>query len=818
MRFQAGPDPISPSDSQVGARQRSSLARWLVVLLMLALFAQLCLSAPHLSMTSDEPSHIVAGLTYLITGELWVPPLHGHPPLINALTAWPLLLQPERPTLQNLDGWGFAFSSYVRATWPLLGPIERVAFVTRLPVMLLALLLAALVFRWATELLGAPAAVLAVAVLTFDPNLLAHAQLNTTDLGVTLTGLVTVYLAWRAAQSRTLRQRWTNVLLSGLFLGLTMAGKGSGFVYAPALPAILAWGYAPTWRQRRWAGLLRLLAQSAALGGIAILTLWSVYRFQVGPWPGKGLIVPFPSHFGLWDIIFRDTARIAFLNGETKVGGWWWYFFYSTLIKTPLPLLIGLGVTLIACTWQGRHFWWKTFPLLLVPLLYGAVAIRSGMNIGHRHLLPIWPFLYIWLGQMAIVVLPRFHVIGRGLAAALMIWYVAETITISPFYLAYFNQLVGGPQNGHFHLADSNVDWGQSFIALRKYMEREAIDQVRLSYYTYVDPAVYGVRYDPLPPALGVTEGVISRFAPQPAVYAISATPLHGVMTAQTDLYDWFRHHKPDAQIGYGLLIYDIEPQDVVVDWVAQCTQPIAPLPSPEVAVGEGKTVRIAYFDCTTAWLYPNAGATPGHFILVRDEAMLNRPFVQAKLGTATLSYEQRLPGALPAFVVYAQPAIEPRIPTSQFVQAAFSEGTPLQALADGTELVPPVILNGPLEFLGAALNADTDQSGDAVALDTFWRVANSPKDRWLSVMAHLLDDDGRLVAGGDGLGVPIDQWEVGDLIVQHHTLDLPPGTTGRFWLQTGVYWSDSLERWQILHQGSVVGDRLLVGEIQLEP
>jgi len=84
--------------------------------------------------------------------------------------------------------------------------------------------------------------------------------------------------------------------------------------------------------------------------------------------------------------------------------------------------------------------------------------------------------------------------------------------------------------------------------------------------------------------------------------------------------------------------------------------------------------------------------------------------------------------------------------------------------------------------------------------------------------MAHLLAEDGRFITGNDGLGVPIDQWQPGDVIVQHHELELPPGTAGRYYLQTGVYWSDSLERWGVLDRGLIVGDRLLVGEIQVEP
>lgn len=830
-----------PACRSLAARSLNGWTRWLVGALLLVMFAQLVCGARHLSMTSDEPSHIVAGLTYLATGDLWIPPLHGHPPLINVLAAWPLLLQPERPPFRALAGWGDDFSTYVRATWPLLGPIERVAFVTRLPIMLMALALAALVFRWTSQVFGRPAGVLAVALMAFDPNMIAHAQLDTTDLGMALMGFAALYIAWRAAISRTPRAQWTGVVVSSLLLGLAMAAKGSGFLYTPAICAVLVWGHAPEWWvQRRLTGVGRLGSQIATVGTVALLTLWGVYRLQVGPLPGSDVILPFPSHFGLWQTVFRDMERVAFLRGETKIGGWWWYFPYSTAIKTPIPLLIAMALAAVAWLRGGRSLWWKMLPLLVFPALYWVTAIRSQMNIGHRHLLPTYPFIYSFVSQLATSMgrLPRIRsgdfsrppagratkvvttslpFIRWGLAAILLGWYVLEAARIYPFYLAYFNQFVGGPRYGYRYLVDSNVDWGQSFIALRDFMEREAIEEVRLSYYTYVDPAVYGVQYEPLPPAPGVTEDAISRFAPQPTVYAISATPLQGVMTAQTDLYDWFRHREPDAQVGYGLLIYRVESEDVAVEWVAQCTTPVAPLPPEEIARGEGRQVRSAYFDCEEAWLYPSGGQTAGHYVLARDQNLLNHPFVQARLRSALLVYEQRLPGVWPAFVVYAEPELS--APVEQPVWSAPSAWSPLQVRAEGTSVPLPTTLEGPLTFLGARVDAGPYRPGGVVGMDTYWHVVEPPGGRWLSVMAHLLADDGRLAAGDDGMGVPIDQWQPGDVIVQHHALSLPAEAAARrYWLQTGVYWLDSLARWNVLQQGEAVGDRLLVGEVQVEP
>lgn len=780
--------------------------RGFVVALLLALFAQLALSGPRLSITSDEPSHVIAGLTYLRTGDLWAQPLHGHPPLLNLLCAAPLLLQPDLPDLVGFPGWGIDFLSYARAVLPRLGPIERLTFVTRLPVMLLTLLLAALVYRWAIELFGGWAGVLALALLVFDPNLLAHANLATTDLGVALCGLAALYAAWRAARAPLAAPRWVWIGVAGLSLGLTLAGKGSGFLYIPALVAVLVWPH------RRLAGLRRLLVEGALLIGIAFVVLWAVYGFQIGALPGSNIIVPFPAHFGQWRILFQAVQRVAFLRGETRLGGWWWYFLYTTAVKTPLAFLAMGGWAIVLWLRRGPRHWMAVAPLLIFPALYWLTAITSGMNIGHRHLLPTFPFAYIFVAQLATLRLPALPArrrLARGALGALVALHAFSALSIFPFYLAYFNPLAGGPRQGYRHLVDSNVDWGQSFIALRDYMTTAHIPTLRLSYYTYADPAAYGLAYDPLPPVPGIPADALTPFAPQPAIYAISATPLQGVMVSPGDLYDWFRHRDPIAQPGYGLLVYTVQPDDVAVEWVAQCTTPVAPLPAEVIFAGVGAQPRLAAFDCAQSWLTPPG---PGYHLLARRDDLLTQSFVAEQLAPLALAYEQRESGVYPAFAFYRSVGT-PRAPVTAS-HVAPSAWPLAQALATAP-LTAPLTTAGPLDFLGARFTPGPYRAGDTVELATFWRVAAIPDLRNLSVMGHLLSAEGALVANADGLGVPLDQWRAGDIITQRHAIVLPADTApGRYWLQTGLYWLDTLERWPIAD----AGDRILMGEIRVRP
>ncbi len=782
--------------------------------LVLVLFGQLVLGIPHLSITSDEPSHIIAGLTYLKTGSLWVPPRHGHPPLLNILCALPLIGQPGLPALSSLPGWGEDFSSYVRAGLPHLGPVKRLAFVTRMPIILLTVCLAALTGRWATELFGRASGLLAVALLTFDPNLLAHAQLATTDLGITMLGLVTLYATWRAMHEFRSARRWGWVTATGIFLGLTLASKGSGFIYAPAILAIMLSPRLHKWRGKyNIEDLGALVLEGLWVAGTALSVLWAVYGFQVGPLPDGELPLPFPAHIGLLRTIFRDTHRIAFLRGETRVGGWWWYFFYTTAVKTPLPLMAAGCWGLIVWIRRGKEHWLKTAPLLFFPALYWATAMTSGMNIGHRHLMPTYPFAYIFISQLATV---RFSTFGlqrrlfRRIQMILVIACAAEGMMIFPFYLAYFNPLVGGPSQGYRHLVDSNLAWGQSFVALRDYMVKEDIPEVRLSYYTYTDPTAYDIKYEPLPPVPGLPVDVITPFAPQPAVYAISATTLQGVMVAHRDLYEWFRHRDPIAQPGYGMLVYDVHQEDVNVDWVAQCNKPISPLPYEAIEKGFGSRPRLAEFDCTQAWLYPTGD---GYYLIARDDDLTTHHFVTQQLAEFPLAYEQREFGSYHPFSFYRA------FPSFQFaadpVWVAPSTQSLTQILSAQSIVTPPLKTEAALAFLGSRFDAGPYKPGSTLELTTYWRVVAHPELRNLSVMGQMITENGSLVNNTDGLGVPLNQWHQGDRIAQHHAIAIPEETpSGRYYLQTGVYWLDTFKRWVIANQG----DRIVLGEVRVKP
>jgi len=265
------------------------------------------------------------------------------------------------------------------------------------------------------------------------------------------------------------------------------------------------------------------------------------------------------------------NERAAFLNGQFATTGWLWYFPYAFSVKTTIAaMLIGvLALAALVVRWkdEGGTGWTRAraglyagTPLLALVGIYGVFALASNLNIGHRHLLPIYPALCILAGgaafwirplfsraqsdppqtgrerrarkAQAVVVGPSFSSARRALGVAtlaLLAWHVAESISVRPSYLAYFNQLAGGPSQGYLHLADSSLDWGQDLPALKQWLDGERLQRgdgnVYLSYFGTARPEYYGIQATPL-------AGFIDRRQPSPpvplggGVYCVSATML----------------------------------------------------------------------------------------------------------------------------------------------------------------------------------------------------------------------------------------------------------------------------------------------------
>jgi hypothetical protein len=416
-------------------------------------------------------------------------------------------------------------------------------------------LLVTLIGWWAYRLWGILPAMLAMALACFEPNLVAHSALVTTDLGVALFIFLAVYLLWEYLQLPT----WGRLAAVGVSTGLALAAKFSALFLVAALSGIFALlviagepcvlpsnkNRIDRWPKTAQAGTLFLIVLF-----VAFLTIFPVYFFQG--------IVPWVT--GLREFLTHaDTGHLSFFLGDYSYEGWWDYFGIAFLIKTPIGSLLLIAASL-ALYRVGKPLQRRDAILLLIPpALIFIATTQAKVNIGLRHILPVYPFLFVLASRLATVRLQREWALPFVIIST--IFTAISSLRITPHQLAYFNEFVGGPDQGYRYLSDSNIDWGQDLRGLKKYMEQEKLPIIFLSYFGTAPPSAYGIRYQSIA-RTGIHE-VSPPSDKVPAIaarkiFAISVYNLQDISTGSIPLFRWLWLRQPIAKIGYSIFIYDL--------------------------------------------------------------------------------------------------------------------------------------------------------------------------------------------------------------------------------------------------------------------
>ncbi|MGA2085421.1 MAG: glycosyltransferase family 39 protein, partial [Terracidiphilus sp.] len=493
-----------------------------VIALLTVQATQMALVVHRESLTFDEDDHIFAGYMMGHTGDYGLNP--EHPPLVKLLAALPLfgralwvppLHRRDFKAEAYLDGRNFLARND--------GASQRLVFRMRLAAGSLALALTLLVFIAAREWFGTPAAMIALVLAVFDPNIIAHSALVTTDMGVTLFFLAGIYGFYRYVKQPTLLR----LLLAGVAAGLLLATKHSGILLAPMLLLLIGWEILTAPKGTRGRRSLRLSGAFVAIVVVGVLVLWAFYGFRYAARPAgltlstslADYVAPL-SHFDAMAVLaiahlhllpesylmgLVDVKRMAefyptFIFGKVYAHGQWWYFPAVILIKTTLGMLALMALAAFAIL-TGRLRKGRELAYLLIPAcFYLLVAILAGMNIGARHLLPADAFTII-LSAGGIAALAAGSRRWAWVGAALVLAHIASSLAAFPNYIPYANEAWGGPANVHNLLSDANVDWAQQLFQVKEWQDRHPGEECWFAYFARpeVDPAVYGIHCQALP-------------------------------------------------------------------------------------------------------------------------------------------------------------------------------------------------------------------------------------------------------------------------------------------------------------------------------
>lgn len=590
----------------------------IIILLILSFMTIVSiLNADNDALIYDEDAHIPAGYSYLTQHDIRLNP--EHPPLLKDLAALPLLfIQPKLDTTQDFwikddadasqwnAGKSFLFGSGNNP--------DQIIFWSRLPIVLLSLLLGLFIFKWTRELAGIIAGLFALTLYAFDPNILGHNHFVTTDLGIAAFIVFSLYYFLRFIKEPSAKNIW----LAGLFLGLVQLVKFSSVLLFPVFGLLII--IYPLVKISRDKNNLKSLGEylwkGASVFIISILLVWVAYFANSYAMPQAKLgeildhymkptdmraltiqtrklilgINKYPALEPLADYVFGVArvfqrvggGNVTYFMGEVSTKGFLSYFPIIFLIKEPLPILffllfsliIGLSgiaksvITETRKVFNNFIYYLRTniaeFSMLIFIFIYSITSITGRLNIGLRHLFPILPFIYMLTAIGIFRFIKRQHNHTKQFSHIIIllfaIFLIIETIFSYPFYMSYFNRLAGGPKQGYQLATDSNADWGQDLKRLKIFLNAHPeIVKIKIDYFGMADLDYYiNGRYE---------KWWASKRPLEPGWYAISTLFLqegtYDQRKTDDQSYRWLQNKKPTYQVGTSILIYYLTPEEL---------------------------------------------------------------------------------------------------------------------------------------------------------------------------------------------------------------------------------------------------------------
>lgn len=524
---------------------------WTAASILIAVHFALAFHAVRLkSPTADEYSYIATGYLYAKTGDFRLD--RTHPPLLRLLIGLPLQtmdvwLPPLRKELwDGPDGYTLGYA----LGWEMLlrGHNDWRALLTRarLPILLLSCGLGLLIAVWGRRLYGSAGGLTALFLYAFSPNMLAHAGLATMDAGSAFFIAAFLFVLYLWLENPTTPR----LAAAGALLGLALTAKVTAVLAIPAAAfALVRAHFDPDTRNIAAVPFARDAAAFAASAGAALLLVygWPINPVYYGDTLRNVLLKSAASGAGGEDIPGMPHRNHAFyLFGNYSTQGWWWYYPAAMAVKTPLAVFGVLILILAAGTrrWLGR----ADFLIVGTAALILAAAAFNRVNIGLRHILPLYPLLFLYLGRAVHARRPSMR---YWILFPLLVWHFSASLWIHPDHLAYFNEAAGGPASAHKWLDDSNIDWGQDLGRLDETHDRFPDRPLYLATNWMNNPEIYGYEAIPLDEAqiADPPEGIVA--------VGLHWAIRHRITPRSPAYFDWFEKYRPVGRVGRSIWLYE---------------------------------------------------------------------------------------------------------------------------------------------------------------------------------------------------------------------------------------------------------------------
>ena len=491
------------------------------------------------SAITDEVAHVPAAYSYVHYGDYRLNP--EHPPLIKDLAGIPLqFLHLKFP--ENLPAWKDEVNGQWETGWNFLYHVgnnaDQILFWARLPILLLALGFGWVLYGICRRRWGTGVALLSLFFYVLSPNIIAHSLFVTTDLGASVFMFLAVVAFARFVDAPTRR----NTGILSLALAGAQLAKFSAVILYPFF-GLLALGLA-LWVLPKpvhaWERIRLYVGGLIGASALSVVWIWIFYAPQVWRMPvaiqdqliekslygpnvqGIGhmlmavnnvpLMEPLVQYLtGLTMVFTRvSSGNVTYFNGEVTDKSFHTYFPELVLLKTQVAFLILLVVIVGLVVWQVlRHrqrlaalaphirSHMLEWMLAAFTVMYFAVSVAGNLNLGIRHVLPIYVPIFVLVAIATVAYMRRFarrewKQPARLALVDLLVWYGGSTVLAFPNYLSYFNELIGGGQHADAYFSDSSVDWGQDLRRLKQYVDQHPeINHLAIDYFGGGVPAYY---------------------------------------------------------------------------------------------------------------------------------------------------------------------------------------------------------------------------------------------------------------------------------------------------------------------------------------
>lgn len=615
--------------------QLQTKSRILALIMLSTMAGMLFISILNESAIVDELAHIPAGYSYSVLLDYRLNP--EHPPLLKAISGAFVYLFTNAHFPKNIASWKSEINGQWGMGYSFLydngNNADAIIFWARLPVILLAICFGWLLYQWVNKKFGSRTALLTLAFFCFSPTILAHSRYVTTDIGASFGFFIGIAAFIQLLQRPTAR----NAVIAGFCFAIAQLLKFSLVLLVPMYGLMfIVWIISmraqnkKEWLRSAWMLLIKIKLMFIT----ALVLIWAVYGVFTYNYPPERQLndaTYILTSYGfrptvnldLW-LIARPVTRplgqyllgvlmvqqraaggnTAYFLGEVSAAGSRLYFPLLYLVKEPLPIHLFSLIALVYVIAQF-HSWFKgrkqtvlqrvvtwreviqnhfvEWSCVIMIAVYWAISMKSPLNIGIRHVLPTFPFIYIltargimgWIYSsyqsipigwkeiiMRIIFLSKTTTLSKiatryAITILFLFWLIAGTVFSAPYFLSFYNELAGNTPQGWRIAVDSNYDWGQDLKRLADFVQTNNIEKIAVDYFGGGVPKYYlDDKVEPWWSSRGQPKGW----------FAISATfrqgafgaPAPGFIRKQEDSYEWLTKYPPIARAGYSIFIYKL--------------------------------------------------------------------------------------------------------------------------------------------------------------------------------------------------------------------------------------------------------------------